>query len=73
MGNLDKKQIGNLSDSRLPYDYMNREHGTVPLNPDRPVNRIQSNHHLDGGTIGIRDNAALSKLSDGVGINLRDH
>ena len=36
MGNLDKKQIGNLSDSRLPYDYMNREHGTVPLNPDRP-------------------------------------
>ena len=36
MGNLDKKPIGNLSDSRLPYDYMNREHGTVPLNPDRP-------------------------------------
>lgn len=36
MGNLKNKKIGNLDDSRLPYDYMNREHGTVPLNPERP-------------------------------------
>lgn len=36
MGDIDSKKIGNLSDPRLPYDYMNREHGTVPLNPDRP-------------------------------------
>jgi len=36
MGDLDNKKIGNLSDPRLPYDYMNREHGTVPLSPDRP-------------------------------------
>ena len=36
MGDINTKKIGNLSDSRLPFDYMNREHGTVPLNPDRP-------------------------------------
>jgi citrate synthase len=36
MGDIENRKIGNLSDSRLPYDYMNREHGTVPLNPDRP-------------------------------------
>ena len=29
MGNLDNNRIGNLSDPKLPYDYMNREHGTV--------------------------------------------
>ncbi len=34
--NGDKKKIGNLDDPRLPYDYMNREHGTVPLDGKRP-------------------------------------
>lgn len=36
MGDIEDRKIGNLSDPRLPYDYMNREHGTVPINPDRP-------------------------------------
>jgi len=35
MGNLDNKKIGNLSDPKLPYDYMNREHGTVPMDENR--------------------------------------
>ncbi len=36
MGNLSAKKIGNLSDPKLPYDYMNRECGTVPLDANRP-------------------------------------
>ncbi len=36
MGNLNEKKIGNLSDPKLPYDYMNRECGTVPLDANRP-------------------------------------
>jgi citrate synthase len=36
MGDLKQKAIGNLSDSRLPYDYMNRPCGTVPLDTMRP-------------------------------------
>ncbi len=36
MGDIDRKKIGNLADSRLPYDYMDREYGTMPLNADRP-------------------------------------
>jgi citrate synthase len=35
MGNLDKETIGNLSDPKLPYDYMNREHGTIPPDESR--------------------------------------
>ncbi len=30
-GGEPRKKIGNLSDPRLPYDYLDREHGTVPL------------------------------------------
>ena len=36
MGDLESKEIGNLADPKLPYDYLNREHGTVPLSADRP-------------------------------------
>ena len=36
MGNLKNIEIGNLSDPKLPYDYNNREHGTVPLDASRP-------------------------------------
>jgi citrate synthase len=36
MGNLTEKNIGNLADPKLPYDYLNREHGTVPLDKNRP-------------------------------------
>ncbi len=35
MGNLKEKRIGNLSDPRLPYDYMNRPYGTVPMDTTR--------------------------------------
>ncbi len=35
MGNLKNIEIGNLSDPKLPYDYNNREHGTVPLDASR--------------------------------------
>jgi citrate synthase len=35
MGDLDKKPIGNLGDPRLLYDYMNREHGTMPADTTR--------------------------------------
>ncbi len=35
MGNLEEKGIGNLSDPRLPYDYMNRPYGTVPMDTTR--------------------------------------
>ncbi len=34
--NEAKEKIGNLDDPRLPYDYINREHGTVPLDEKRP-------------------------------------
>jgi hypothetical protein len=36
MGDLNKKTIGNLSDPKLPYDYMNRPYGTVPRDTTRP-------------------------------------
>jgi hypothetical protein len=37
MGDLEKKKtIGNLDDPRLLYNYMNRAHGTVPLDTTRP-------------------------------------
>ena len=36
MGNLKEKRIGNLSDPRLPYDYMNRPYGTAPMDTTRP-------------------------------------
>ncbi|MEX0326919.1 MAG: citrate/2-methylcitrate synthase [Puniceicoccaceae bacterium] len=35
MGNLNENRIGNLSDPKLPYDYMNREHGTVEPDASR--------------------------------------
>ena len=37
MGNLNskKKGIGNLDDPKLPFDYSNREYGTVPLDHSR--------------------------------------
>jgi citrate synthase len=35
MGDLKKKPIGNLSDPRLPYDYMNRPYGTLPMDTTR--------------------------------------
>ena len=35
MGDLKQEQIGNLSDPKLPYDYMNRETGTVPFDKSR--------------------------------------
>lgn len=35
MGNLEENRIGNLSDPKLPYDYMNREHGTVEADASR--------------------------------------
>lgn len=35
MGDLKEKRIGNLNDSRLPYDYMNRPYGTLPLDTTR--------------------------------------
>ena len=35
MGNLKEKRIGNLSDPRLPYDYMNRPYGTAPMDTTR--------------------------------------
>lgn len=40
MGDLGKSEgkrtrIGNLDSPKLPYDYLNREHGTIPLDPDR--------------------------------------
>ena len=35
MGDLKEKRVGNLSDPRLLYDYMNRECGTVPLDKTR--------------------------------------
>ena len=31
----DKKVIGNLGSPKLPFDYMQREYGTVPLNDER--------------------------------------
>ena len=30
MGDMNDKPIGNLGDSRMPYDYSKREYGTVP-------------------------------------------
>jgi citrate synthase/citryl-CoA lyase len=38
MGDLKekKKVIGNLGDPRLPYDYMNRPYGTMPMDTTRP-------------------------------------
>ncbi len=40
MGDLNKQKekrgIGNLADPTLPYDYFDREYGTVPLDTDRP-------------------------------------
>ena len=36
MGDLNSKQIGNLDSPKLPYDYLTREHGTVPLDQNRP-------------------------------------
>ena len=36
MGDLNKKAIGNLSDPKLPYDYINRPYGTVPMDTTRP-------------------------------------
>jgi len=36
MGDLKKRQIGNLDDPRLPYDYSEREYGTVPPDTSRP-------------------------------------
>jgi len=35
MGDL-KKPIGNLGDPKLPYDYMKRPYGTVPVDDTRP-------------------------------------
>jgi len=36
MGDLgDKKGIGNLNDPKMPYDYSQREYGTVPLDTER--------------------------------------
>ena len=31
----DKKMIGNLGSPKLPFDYMRREYGTVPLDDER--------------------------------------
>lgn len=36
MGNLEKKVIGNLGDPRLPYDFSDRECGTIPTDTTRP-------------------------------------
>jgi len=36
MGDLKRKKIGNLDDPRLPYVYMNRPYGTVPVDTTRP-------------------------------------
>ena len=36
MGDLNQKKIGNLDSPKLPYDYLTREHGTVPLDKNRP-------------------------------------
>ena len=36
MGDLKKKVIGNLGDSRLPYDYSTRPYGTMPKDTTRP-------------------------------------
>lgn len=36
MGNLEKKVIGNLGDPRLPYDFTDREFGTIPTDTTRP-------------------------------------
>jgi len=36
MGDLKKKQIGNLDSPKLPYDYSKRPYGTVPLDTSRP-------------------------------------
>ena len=36
MGDIKKKRIGNLDDPTLPYDYMNRPYGTVPMDDTRP-------------------------------------
>jgi len=36
MGDLKRKVIGNLNDPKLPYDYMNRPYGTVPMDKTRP-------------------------------------
>ena len=35
MGNLNEKKIGNLSDPKLPYPYIGREYGTIPLDASR--------------------------------------
>ena len=35
MGNMTKKKIGNLDDPKLPYNYSEREYGTVPLDKTR--------------------------------------
>jgi citrate synthase len=36
MGDLEKKNVGNLDDPRLPYDYSTRPYGTVPMDTTRP-------------------------------------
>ena len=36
MGDLKKKVIGNLNDPHLPYDYVKRPYGTLPLDTTRP-------------------------------------
>ena len=36
MGDLKRKKIGNLDDPRLPYEYMTRPYGTVPVDTTRP-------------------------------------
>lgn len=36
MGDLTSKKIGNLDSPKLPYDYLNREYGTVALDKNRP-------------------------------------
>lgn len=35
MGHLKDKVVGNLGDERLPYDYGDREYGTVPADTER--------------------------------------
>ena len=57
MGNLgDKKGIGNLDDPGLPFDYSEREYGTVPLDDKRARFQwisVNIAHQLEQIMIGI--------------------
>ncbi len=40
---------------------------------DGIMDRLQRHHHLDGGAVGVGDDAPVGILGDGIGVDLRHH